>query len=147
MGYITKEDLLEELGEDILVQLTDNEETGEINDSRIEKSIEYARGVFDAYARTRYSLPVPVTPMVKAVCLDLAIFHLYKSRTSIAEGVYEIRKNANDEAIKLLTNISNGKAALDVPAITETKETPASSDSILTNAGKSTFTDTALKGY
>lgn len=147
MSYITKADLLEELGEDILVQLTDNEETGEINDSRIEKSIEYARGVFDAYARTRYSLPVPVTPMVKAVCLDLAIFHLYKSRTSIAEGVYEIRKNANDEAIKLLTNISNGKAALDVPAITETKETPASSDSILTNAGKSTFTDTALKGY
>lgn len=147
MAYIDLQDLLDELGEDILVQLTDNEGEGEIDQARIAKAIEYAKGAFDALARTRYLIPVPSTPLVKSLNLDLAVFHLYKSRSTVDEGVYKIRKNANDDAIKFLTSISQGKAALDVPADEETKENPATGDRILTNAAKSKFTDSKLSSF
>ncbi len=148
MPYIELQDLLDELGEDVLVQLTDNDETGEINEARASRAIQYAQGVFDAYARTRYSIPVPATPMVKSINVDLAVMHLYKSRTSIVrDSVYEVRKNASDEAIKLLTAINQGKAALDVPASEETIENPTTGDSILTNAKKSKFSDSILEGF
>lgn len=147
MAYIELQDLLDELGEDVLVQLTDNEGEGEIDEVRVAKAIQYAESVFDAHARARYSIPVPVTPLVRSVCLDLAVFHLYKSRSTVKEGVYEIRKQANDDAVKRLLDIASGKAALDVPAAEETKENPATGDRILTNAARSKFTEQKLKGY
>ncbi len=147
MSYIVLQDLLDELGEDKLVQLTDNDETGEVNQARVDKAIEYARGVFDSFARARYSIPVPVTPMVKSINLDLAVFHLFKSLATIDEGVYKIRKNTNDAAIQLLNAINQGKAALDVPAIEETIDNPATSDRILTNKSNAKFTDSKLSGF
>lgn len=147
MAYIELQDLLDELGEDVLVQLTDNEGEGEIDEARVAKAIQHAESSFDNYARARYSIPVPVTPSVKSICLDLAIFHLYKSRSTMKEGVYEIRKMANDDAMKRLTDIASGKAALDVPTIEETKTNPATSDKILTNAAKSKFTDSKLSSF
>ena len=147
MAYLEVQDLTDELGEQTLIQLTDDEGTEQINEARVLKAIEYAKGVFDSYARNRYTLPVPVTPMVKALNLDLAVFHLYKSRTSVAEGIYTVRKNAADEAMKLLKDIAAGKAALDVPAVQESEELPSTPDRILTNAGSNKFTDDTLRGF
>lgn len=147
MQYIETQDLLDELGEDGLIQLTDNDRTGEVDETRVLKAIEFAQGQFDAYARSRYSLPVPVTPLVKSLNLDIAIWHLQKSRTSSTGGKYEARKQAYEDAVKVLKDISQGKAALDVPAAEETVETPATSDRILTNASNQKFTDDALKGF
>lgn len=147
MPYIEEQDLLDELGENTLAQLTDDEGTGEIGETRVLKAIESAKGIFDSYARTRYPLPVPVTAMVKAINLDLAIFHLYKSRTSIPEGVYKVRENAYKDALQLLKDIGSGKAGLDVPAAEETIETPGSPDKILTNASKQMFSDDKMKGF
>lgn len=147
MAYITADDLLDELGENTLVQLTDDEGTGEINETRVLKAIDYASGMFDSYARSRYSLPVSATPLVKALNLDLAIFHLYKSRSDLPEGVYMVKKNAHDEAIKTLKDIGCGKAALDVAAIDETPSNPDNKDQILSNASSTRFTDERLRSY
>lgn len=147
MAYIELQDLLDELGESKLVQLTDNDDSGEIDETKALKAIQYAEGVFDAYLRSRYTVPVPSTVMVKAINLDLAVFHLFKGRASDTEGVYKVKKDAHDAAVKLLIAIGQGKAALDVPAGEETASTPASSDHILTNASRSKFTDQALKDF
>lgn len=148
MSYLTQQDLLDEMGEDLLVKLTDDAGTGEVGETRVLKAIEFASGTFDAYARSRYSLPVPATPLVKATCLDLAIFHLYKSRGTLAKGgVYEIREANYKAAVALLRDMSVGKVSLDVPAIEETKTNPASSDEILTNAGRTKFSDEKLAGF
>ena len=147
MVYLELQDLLDELGENTLVQLTDDEQTGEVSEARVLKAIESAKGIFDAYARSRYSIPVPVTPMVKTLNLDLAVFHLYKSRTSIAEGIYTVRENAYKAALTMLKDIQAGKAALDVPAAEETKENPTNPDKILTNAARSKFSDDKLESF
>ncbi len=147
MSYIERQDLLEELGEDALIQLTDNDAAGEIDEAKIAKAINHAQGVCDAYLRGRYSLPVPSTPMVKTINIDIAIFHLYKGRATYDDGVYKVKKNAHDEAVKLLTAINQGKAALDVPATEETIVTPATTDRILTNKSSAQFSDGKLSNY
>lgn len=147
MPYITIEDLSDELGEEILVQLTDDLNTGEVNPAVVAKAIDAATGTFDSYARTRYSLPVPATPLVKSICIDIAVYNLSRKRATFKEGVFEVKKTAYDEAISKLKDIAAGRAALDVPAAEETVELPASPDKILTNAARSKFNDKILAGF
>ena len=147
MSYITEQDLLEELGENLLVQLTNDAGTDTINSTVIAKAISFAGGVFDSYARARYTLPVPATPLVQAICLNLAVYHLYRKRATFDEGVFKVKKSAYDEAITMLKDIAAGKSALDVPAAIEAIEIPASPDKILTNAANNKFTDEKLSRY
>jgi phage gp36-like protein len=149
LAYLTKQDLVDELGEDKLAKLTDDGESDEviINDTRVAAVIENAKGVFESYIRGRYSLPVKTTPLVKQLNKKLAIFELYENRATVDEGVYKIRRNAYDSAIATLKDIAAGRAALDVPAAEETTTNPATPDRILTNAGKTKFTDDALKSF
>jgi phage gp36-like protein len=147
MSYLTQQDLEDELGIDRLVQLTDDDGSGLLNARRVEKALAFAVGTFEGYARTRYALPVPVTPKVQAVCLDLAVFHLFKSRAKDTEGEYKVRKDAHDAAVKFLTDVQQGKAALDVPAAEETTTNPASPDRVLKGNTSPVFTDDKLSGF
>jgi phage gp36-like protein len=147
MAYITLQDVLDKLGEDILVQLTDNADTGEINEVVVNNAIATAEGTFEAYVRTRYTLPVPATQMVKTRCLNLAIYELYRERATFEDGVFKVKKTAYDETISLLRDIQSGKAALDVPAAEETIANPTTGDQVLTNASKSKFSDTKLSSF
>ena len=146
MSYLTKQDLLDELGERKLAQLT-NDSGNTVNDTRVAAVIENAKGVFESYIRNRYTLPVPCTALVKSLNTKLAIFELIGNRSTFDEGVYKVRQDAYKEAMAQLKDISTGKAALDVPAIEETKENPATGDKILTNAGRSKFNDTTLGSF
>lgn len=85
--------------------------------------------------------------MVRSLNLDLAVYHLYKSRSQFAEGIYAVKKTAYEDAVKLLKDISTGRAALDVPSATETETLPENEDRILTNAANATFTDDRLKSF
>lgn len=147
MPYIQLQDLLDELGEDILVQLTDDLDAGEINEIIVSKAIASAEGTFESYIRTRYSLPVPATQLVKSRILNLAIYELYRKRATFDDGVFKVKKTAYDETISLLKDIQKGVAALDVPAAEETIENPATGDAILTNSANSKFSDTKLSGF
>lgn len=149
MSYITQQDLEDELGEAKLIQLTDDEGAGEVGESRVNKAISYAVGTFDSYARNRYTIPVPITEKVKACCLDLAVFHLFKSRATDTEGVYDVKKDAHATALAFLKDVAAGRAALDVPSAEETVENPASPDEVLRGSEKSAvvFSDDKLTGY
>jgi len=147
LSYINKQDLLDELGESKLIQLTDNTRSGVVDSSRVAKAISYAVGTFDSYARTRYTLPVPATEKVKSVCLDLAVFNLIKGRATYDEGVYKVRRDAHDDAMKFLQALQSGKAALDIPAAEETAVLPASPDTVLRSNSSTIFTDTKLSRY
>lgn len=147
MAYITKQDLEDELGEDKLIELTNDDDNDVVNDAVINKAIEYAEGTFNSYIRTRYTLPVPSTQMVKSLCLEIAIYHLFKKRATVDEGVFKIRKIGFDEAIARLKDINAGKSALDVPATEETIDNPATADKILSGRKKPQFTDDKLTGF
>lgn len=150
MSYITQQDLEDELGLKKLIQLTDDDNIGEVGVKRVNKAISFAVGTFDSYARSRYTIPVPITEKVKATCLDLAIFHLMKSRTTVTDdGPYKVRLDASNAALKFLQDIQAGKAALDVPSVEETETNPASPDRVLRGSEESpeVFNDTNLSSY
>lgn len=152
MSYITKQDLIDELGEDKLLQLVDNSGAGDINSAaasaRIQQSIDDAVGTFEAYARTRYTLPVPLTAKVKSICLKIAVFSLYEGRSSNDEGIYKVKENAYKNAIKFLEAVQSGKAALDVAAAQETEASPASPDEVLRGSSRrSPFGDDKLTNF
>jgi phage gp36-like protein len=147
VSYITTQDLLDELGEDTLVKLTDDSGGETVNEARVAGVIANATGVFEGYIRGRYSLPVPTTPLVKQIVKKIAIFELYERWSTMDEGLYKVRRNAYQDAINQLKDIQKGLAALDVPAAEETVTNPGTGDRILTNAGRSRFSDDALKGF
>jgi phage gp36-like protein len=135
VAYITTQDLRDEVGEDKLVELTDLDFTGVEDDGRAQKAIEYAEGTFEMYISGRYVVPVvPVTPLVRGICLDLAVFHFYKN-SPVKEGIYEVRLAAHDRAIKKLEAISRGMVNLDAQAITTAAPSSPSSASARAQTG------------
>jgi phage gp36-like protein len=138
-----------------LLQLTDDARAGlEAGDlpaaakTVVNDIIADAEGTVESYLRTRYTLPVPVTPKVKSLCLDIAVFKLLGRRATSKVGVYELREKDHDKAIKFLEALSKGQAALDVPAAEETKINPASGDEVLSGPSRpATFSDKKMEGF
>lgn len=165
MSYIAKQNLIDELGEQKLLELADDEGTADIGDlsdddgedgqrinARIDRAIAYAVGTFDAHARTRYTIPVSATTVVVSTCVDLAVFHFYKNRPIAGnpkEGVYAVKKEAHDAALRFLEKLSKGLAAVDVPSDEETITNPGSPDEVLRGSSKTAavFSDSKLQGY
>lgn len=155
MSYIVKQDLIDELGEAKLLELSDDAGIADLDDpavvARIDRAIAYAEGTFNSYARNRYTIPVLATVVVKGKCIDLAVFHFYKSRATSAtkEGVYGVKKDAHDAALIWLKDLAMGKAAIDVPSSEETTVNPASPDEVLRGSSKTpvVFSDDKLKSY
>jgi phage gp36-like protein len=144
MPYITKQDLVGEIGEEKLMQLTDDAKVGAVNDEVVSKVIEYATGTFEMYARRRYSLPVPATKKVKSICVDLALNKLDRRRAKNGESLKMVQ-DSYKEIERQLEAISTGKAALDVPAAEETATNPGGGDRVLSGPAKpATFSDEKL---
>lgn len=147
MSYITIQDLLEEVSEQRLLQLTDNNKTGQIDQAKVQKAISFAVGTFESYARTRYTLPVPATELVKSKLFDLAIYKLERDLARTPDSIDKLRKQYYDPTIKFLEALQKGTAALDVPAAEETATNPASPDRVLSGSSKPVFTDDKFEGY
>jgi phage gp36-like protein len=150
MAYITESDIARRLGQDKLIELTDNEGSGEVDHDRVGEAIAYAEGTLNSFLRLRYAIPVTTTQEIKARCLDLAIFDLYKDRATLDEGIYKVRKDQHDAAISWAKSVGKGEAALDVATAEETKLSPASPDKVLSGSSEShpaRFTKDNLKGW
>jgi len=149
MSYITRADLVKAVGgEQQLVKLTaESSGSGVVDEDRVTQAIDDAVGTFEAYARTRYTLPVPLTAKVKSTCLKIAVFNLFEGRATSDAGVYKVKEGAYKNAIRFLQDVQKGQAALDVPASEETATNPTSADKVLKGSSRSVFTDDNLRGY
>lgn len=111
MPYCTLGDITARLDEELLIQLTDDEGIGIVNESRVTATIAEADSEIDSYLSGRYTVPLdPVPAVIKKLSADIAIWNLYSRR----EKVEEAREKRYDAAIKLLRAISDGKATLGV---------------------------------
>lgn len=111
MAYCTINDIKDQIDEEILIQLTDDENAGSVNETRVTAAITAADGEIDSYLSRRYTVPLASTPeVIKKVSVDIAIWNLYSRR----EKMEEVRKSRYDSAVKLLMAMSEGKATLGV---------------------------------
>ncbi|MBM4285812.1 MAG: DUF1320 domain-containing protein [Deltaproteobacteria bacterium] len=108
MGYCTKDDLLTMITQEELAELT--AEGGEVPDFLVvEEAINQAGAEVDAYLGVRYQVPLTPTPaQVKALAVDLAIFHLYSRRS----GAPPVRRERYEAAVRFLKDVGAGQAVI-----------------------------------
>lgn len=112
MAYSTKLDILEEIDEITLIELTQDDPDGdEVVESKVTRAIENADSLIDGYSGKKYAIPLsPVPKLIRAISVDLAICSLYTGR----EGVPEDRQKACDNATQQLKDIAKGLLTLGV---------------------------------
>ena len=91
MAYCSEDDLVKMIPQSELAELT--AESGEVPDSLIIiDAIDKAGAEIDAYLGVKYVVPLATPPaQVKALAVDLAIYHLY-SRRSVVPALH-LNKN------------------------------------------------------
>ena len=110
--YCTTDDLILTIDEVRLIELTDDDGLGSLNQARVDEAIATAGGEVDGYLQERYTVPLnPVPPIIKGACRDIALYNLYSRKY---DELPEVRKQRYDNAIKLLVNLARGTVSLGV---------------------------------
>ncbi len=108
VAYCTLDDLVKLLPEDILVQLTDDDGLGVVDQVRVSESIETAGAEIDGWCKAGgYVVPFdPVPAQIKKCAIDIAIYNLYSRRV---ETFPETREKRYKMAVDLLKAIAARK--------------------------------------
>lgn len=108
--YCTLDDIKTSITEEIIIQLTDDDNVGVINMENFNKAIGKADTEVDGYCATKYAVPfVVVPPIVNTLSTEISIYYLYKRRT-----VPEEVAKAYDRAISRLKDIARGTLSLGI---------------------------------
>lgn len=126
MAYSAQSDILEQMDETTLIQLTDDAGGGEADGDKVTRAIADADATIDAYCQGRYTVPLsPVPDKIRSVSVDIAIYNLYSRRDDTAP---ETRKDRYKDAIRFLEKVAEGK--IDLGSATPAAETTGNAVSI-----------------
>jgi len=142
MAYATKADIQKRVTNAQLVQLTDFDQGGEVDDEKITEALAKATGIIDSYAAGRYTLPLVVSDQVKDLCVVLAVYKLYEGR-----GQQDVKKSEYDEAMRFLRDVSAAKAQLDQPGKKQASEMDVVKPDHTDADEQEVFDDEKLEGF
>jgi phage gp36-like protein len=132
MPYATKQDLIDRFGEPELIELTDRDDSGAIDDTVLDQALADAQEEIDTYVGARYRLPLESTPQILVRwCADIARYHLYDDA---APEQVQKRYDAVRGSMKML---AEGKTSLGLD--TDAQETTTGNPSV--KAGTARVTD------
>lgn len=142
MSYCQLTDIQNVLRADALIQLTDDDDAGNINTAVVTECIATGDALIDSYCSSKYVVPfvAPVQPIVRKLSEDLAIYNLYDRR---GEDIPESVQLRNKNALKLLQDISKGLANLGAPSPSAIEDPEIGID---TSTGSRVFTNTNTPG-
>jgi len=129
--------------EESIIELTDDEDLGGVNQARVDEAIAQADAEIDSYCGGRYSVPFTTVPdIVKKISVDIAIYNLYSRKV---EEIPDTREQRYKNAIRQLEGIAKG-----IISIGEDPEPAAPGEGgVETNKTNDdrTFTKDSLSGY
>ena len=113
--YSTIDDLKKAIPEATLLQLTDDDSLGVIDEAKVTEAIAAADGEIDSYCAARYTVPFdPAPAIIGKYSVDIAIYNLY---SRIVETIPDTRNDRYKNAIRALEQIAKGVITLgQVPA-------------------------------
>ena len=107
--YCTQDDIISQISEEILIQLTDDDGVGEVDAARVSAAIVKSDAEINSYCGMKYSVPFTDVPiMIQAASVDIAIYNLYARRM----GAGESEKERYRERISWLKDVAKGVATL-----------------------------------
>jgi len=125
MSYCTVDDLRLLLPEDELIQLSDDDGIGVLDESVVDRAIEEASREVDAYVGLVRTVPIPdaeVPGLVRDLTARLAIYHLFRRRALRLDQIPEVWQEERRQALRTLERIARGQLRL---IHTDTEEQPA----------------------
>ena len=144
MPYSTLNDIKAQLPERAIIQLTDDEGLGSVNQTRVDDAISKADAVIDSYCGGRYKVPVTPTPeLLTTLSVDIAIYNLYARTVS---AMPEVRGERYRNSISQLKDIAKGLMSLGVATLPEPADQGSGAE---TNKAENTnvFSRDSLKGF
>lgn len=141
MPYCAKADILEQLDEEILIQLTDDEGAGTVDDDMVTRAIADADAEIDSYCGVRYSVPFTTVPgMIRKLAVEFAIYNLYGRR----KGVSDDRKDRYNNGIRFLRDVSKGVVSLGAD---DPDSTPSDANAPQISSSERIFSREKMKGF
>lgn len=119
--YCTLEELKNAITEDVLAQLTDDENGTVINETIVNDIITSSSTLIDGYLRGRYSLPLSGgQDIIKSIAITISHYKLKERRNKTSEA----DNKKYDEAISRLKDIAKGVIILQVSDADTTTVSP-----------------------
>jgi phage gp36-like protein len=141
MSYCAKADILEQLDEDILIQLTDDEDTGSVDDDMVTRAIADADAEIDSYCGVRYPVPFSTVPgIIRKLSVEFSIYNLYARR----KGVSDDRKDRYNNGIRFLRDVSKGVVSLGAD---DPDSTPSDANTPQISSSDRIFSRDKMKGF
>jgi phage gp36-like protein len=143
--YCTVSDLINAMRRLPLVQLTDDEKIGEVNEDRVNAAVMRAEALIDSYCAARYAIPFvdgAVPEVIRSLSISITVFNLYqRNDLDIPDKI----RAGYDDAVARLKDISRGVSSLGVTPEPER----ASEDAPMCNktASDKIFTPGMLGGF
>lgn len=110
MPYATQQDMIDRYGDDDLIVSADHDGDGVADAAIVTQGLSDATDLIDSYIGARYTLPLATVPAVlKRLCVDIALYLMSKP-----PSITEEKRKRYEDAVKLLTAISDGKVSLGV---------------------------------
>jgi len=119
MAYCTQSEILDQMDEDVLIQLTDDDDAGVVDADVVTQKIADADALIDGYCGARYTVPFdPVPALVLSFSVTIAIYKFYGRR----KGAPEDCRTRYEDVIGFLKGVAAGNNSLgkDDPAAGET---------------------------
>lgn len=114
MAYSTLDDILDQLEEQRVLELTDDDGVGMLDGVVVDRAIADADAEIDGYCANRFTVPFAQTPpRLRAISVDIAIYNLFSRRHAVPEE----RRTRYEDATKYLDKIARGLASPGVQPI------------------------------
>lgn len=112
--YATLADILEQIAEDVLINLTDDAQLGTVDETVVDRAIANAAALVNAHCGCRYTVPfIPVPDLIRMYSVDLAAYNLYSRRTHI--DMPEVIADRQKQALAYLRLVQKGEASVGIP--------------------------------
>ena len=107
MSYVTAQDMIDRFGSKELIELTDHDNAGVIDDTVLQRALDDASAEIDGYLAAVYALPLSTVPnSVTRLCADMARYYLMGDR--VTQAVSDRYKNA----VAFLRGVADEKVSL-----------------------------------
>lgn len=109
MTYATFQEMLDAIGRDEMITLTDRDNVGEPQEPVAQTALDDATDTINGYLTTKYDLPLSSNPKsLRRYAIDIAVYFLAGSHNQLTDDI----KDRYKAAISFLKDVAAGKAGL-----------------------------------
>jgi phage gp36-like protein len=143
--FATKTDMVSRFGDKEVIQITDRDLNGVIDDAVLQRGLTSADAEISGYLAGRYALPFAVVPqMLVDYACDIARYRLTGTEVTCTPDI-EARYH---QAVKYLTLVGQGKISLGIDTAGAVVGGPvATGNSIRVQSGNRRFNYDSMTGY